>query len=376
MVEPTRARTRATSEVAPAKAAPAKAVVSPSDQLMAEVTKVHGPNIMRRGNVGGNWKHIPLDVFTMDMAQFGGIPRSAISMFYGWESGGKTTMALRAMASAQRMFPDQKAAMIDAEGTYDPVWGAFHGINNERLILVQPETGEQALDISDGLLRASDISIVVVDSLPALVPAKELEKSLEDDIVAMQARLIGRFIRKANQAILDERKPHKDHHPALLIINQWRSKIAYMGDTRSLPGGNALKFFVFNRIEIMNKEVLGKDQYDTETVLFNEHGFKVTKNKEGTGIRSGAFKMIRDPGNPLGSGFIDEAETVLSQAKKFGFFSGSGKYQKFDDLDTNFNTMKEAAEYFYSDLAYYAHMRDRLLSAHREHCGLSSVGWK
>jgi hypothetical protein len=152
-----------------------------------------------------------------------------------------------------------------------------------------------------------------------LVPAKEQEKSLEDDIVAMQARLIGRFIRVANAAILDERK--RDHLAGLLLINQWRSKIAIMGDTRSLPGGNALKFFVFNRVELMNKEVLGKDQYDVEIVTHNDHSFKITKLKEGTGIRNGAFTMIRDPGHPLGAGFIDEAETVLAFAKKFGIFT-------------------------------------------------------
>jgi recombination protein RecA len=347
--------------------------VRDSDKLFADVNKVHGPNVMRRANIAGHWKHIPTGIFTLDMAQFGGIPRSAISMYYGWESGGKTTTGLRVIAHAQRMFPDQDVALIDAEGTYDPVWGAYHGVDNDKLILVQPETGEQALDIADGLLRSNDISMVMVDSLPALVPAKELEKSMEDDIVAMQARLIGRFIRKGNQAILDERKKH--HLPALLLINQWRSKIAYMGDTRNLPGGNALKFFVFNRVEILNKEVLGKDQYDVETVLYNDHTFKITKNKEGTGIRSGAFTMIRDPGHPLGSGFIDDAEVVLAYAKKFGIWTGAGKAQRFDDLDVTFGNMKEGAEYFYSDLDYYERMKHRLIGIQRQHCGLPGEGW-
>jgi recombination protein RecA len=312
-------------------------------------------------------------VFALDMAQFGGLPRSAISMFYGWEAGGKTTLGLRGIASAQRMFPDQRVAMIDAEGTYDPIWGASHGINNDNLLLVQPETGEQALDIANGLLRSADVSFVMVDSLPALVPAKEQEKSLEDDVVAMQARLIGRFIRVANAAILDERK--RDHLPVLLLINQWRSKIAFMGDTRNLPGGNALKFFVFNRVEVLNKEVLGKDRYDVDTVLHNDHSFKVTKNKEGTGIRNGAFTMIRDPGNPLGAGFIDDAETVLAFAKKFGLYGGAGKHQRFSDIDQTFGTMKEAEAYLYSDLDFYDALKTKLIGIQREHCGLGSEGW-
>lgn len=347
--------------------------VRESDRLLEQITKVHGPNVMRKAIVAGQWKHIPLDVFTLDMAMFGGLPRSAISMFYGWEAGGKTTMGLRALASAQRMFPDHRAALVDAEGTYDPIWGHAHGIDNENLVLVQPETGEQALDITNALIRSDDISICMVDSLPALVPAKEAEKSLEDDTVAMQARLIGRFIRVANAAILDERK--RQHLPALLLINQWRSKIAYMGDTRNLPGGNALKFFVFNRVELMNKEVIGKDQYDVETVLHNDHSFKITKTKEGTGIRNGAFTMIRDPGHPLGSGFIDDAETVLAFAKKFGLYTGAGKVQRFDDLNETFGTMKEAAEYFYSDLSFYERTKHRLISLQRAHCGLNADGW-
>lgn len=348
-------------------------VPSESDALMAQINKVHGPNVIRPAIVAGKWKHVPTDIFLLDMALFGGLPRSAISMFYGWEASGKTTFGMRALASAQRMFPDQRAALIDAEGTYDPIWGARHGLDNERLLLVQPETGEQALDIGNALLRSNDISMVMVDSLPALVPAKEQEKSLEDDIVAMQARLIGRFVRVANSAILDERK--RDHLPVLLLVNQWRSKIAFMGDTRSLPGGNALKFFVSARVELLNKEVLGKNTLDIETVLHNDHSFKVTKLKEGTGLRNGAFTMIRDPLHPLGSGFIDDAETVLAYAKKFGIFTGGGKHQKFDDLDQVFGTMKEAAEYFYSDLDYYEGMKKRLIGMQRESCGLNAEGW-
>lgn len=295
-------------------------------------------------------------------------------MFYGWESGGKTTTGMRALGSAQRMFPNMRAAIIDAEGTFDATWSRRHGVDPEKLYLIQPETGEQALDIADALIRAEDISMVMVDSLPALVPAKELEKSMEDDIVAMQARLIGRFIRKVNQALLDERK--RGHLPALLLINQWRSKIAFMGDTRNLPGGNALKFFVSARAEIMNKEILGKDAFDVEAVIRNEHTFKITKNKLGNGIRSGAFDMIRDPSHELGAGFIDEAETVVTYAKKFGIFSGGGAHWRFDDLDKKFGKMKEAVDYLYGDMPYFEALKYRLICMQRANAGLQAEGWR
>lgn len=361
-----RARQRSKEDAAPK-------VVSESDSVAASVLKVHGPNIIRRGSVAGKWKHIPTGIFAMDMAQFGGVPRSQMSMYYGWESAGKTLVAMRAMAQAQRLFPDMKVALIDTEGTYDPNWGAIHGINNDELIYVQPDYGEQGGDITVALLKAADISMVVMDSLPAMVPQKVNEKSLEDDVVAMQARLIGRFVQIANQALIDERK--RDHTPALLMINQWRSKIAFMGDTRNLPGGNALKFFIFNRVELLNKEELGTDEAGVSTVLYNTHTAKVTKSKEGTGIRQCEFKMIRDPSHPLGTGFIDDAKVVQAYAKKFGLWTGAGASQRYEGLDETFRTMEEGANYLYSDLDFYEGLKHKLVSMQRERCGLSPTDW-
>lgn len=352
---------------------PTTAPVVESDAVAADILKIHGPNIIRRGSVAGRWKHIPTGIFAMDMAQFGGLPRSQMSMYYGWESAGKTLVGMRAMAQAQKRFPDMKVVMVDTEGTYDPVWGAIHGIDNDALMYVQPDYGEQAGDIAIALLKASDISMIMMDSLPAMMPHKVGEKSLEDDIVALQARLIGRFVQVANQALIDERK--RDHTPALLIINQWRSKIAFMGDTRNLPGGNALKFFIFNRVELLNKEELGSNDEGTSTVLYNTHTAKVTKNKEGTGIRQCEFKMIRDPAHPLGPGFIDDSKVVLSYAKKFGLWTGAGATQKFDGLDQTFRTMEEGANYLYNDLDFYEDLKVKLIGIQRERCGLDPTDW-
>jgi recombination protein RecA len=294
-------------------------------------------------------------------------------MPYGWESSGKTTVSMRVVANAQRKYPDQSVVFVDAEGTFDPAWAARHEVDVDNMILVQPQSGEQALDIADAVLRAAETSLVVIDSLPALMPTKELEKSMEDDTVALQARLIGKFLRKATQALLDERK--RDHHPALVVINQFRSKIAMMGDTRTLPGGNALKFAVATRFEIKNKEKMGRDGLDIETVDYNEHSFVVTKNKVGTGIRSGEFIMVRNPDNPLGAGFIDDAKTVVTYAKKFGILSGGGSSWRMDDLDEKFGKLQEIADYFYSDLDYFEHTKRRLISMQRQHAGLKPDGW-
>jgi recombination protein RecA len=375
-VVPVRERTR---PVAPAPApAPSPEAAAPSgsslSDVMQQVAKTHGANVMRRASTALTViPHLSTGIFTLDMALFGGVPQSMITMPYGWESSGKTTVAMRVVAAAQRKYPDKTAVFIDVEGTFDRSWAQRHGIDIDRLIIVQPETGEQAVDISDAVIRAHDTSIVVMDSLPALVPIKELEKSAEDAIVALQARLVGTLVRKAKQALLDERK--KGHTPTLLLINQWRSKITMMGDPRSLPGGNALKFFTDVRFEVMNKEHLGKDGFDIETVEHNEHSFKITKNKIGTGIRTGEFTMIRNPSNPLGPGFIDDGKTVLTYAKKLGVFSGGGSSWRIDGVDTRFGKISEAVDWLYEHPTEFDALKRRLISIHRRNCGLQTEGW-
>ena len=319
------------------------------------------------------FRHIRTNVFTLDMGLFGGLPLSMNSMVYGWESSGKTTIAMRTVASAQHMFPDKQVVFIDLEGTFDRVWAMSHGVDIDRLLLVQPETGEQAVDVCDAVLRAADTSMVVFDSIPALMPIKELEKSSEDAVVALQARLTSTLVRKASQALIDERK--KRHYPVLLLVNQWRSRIVMMGDPRSMPGGNALKFFVSVRFEVMNKEEMGRDAHDVEIVDHNKHSFKITKNKTGNGIRTGEFTMIRNPAHPLGVGFIDEGKTVLTYAKKFGVFTGGGSSWHIDGIDVRHRTIDAAVDWLYEHPPEFEALKTRLIGQQRVNNGLSREGW-
>lgn len=348
--------------------------------VVKQFAKQYGAHVIRRATEKARFLHIPSDILTLDLGLHGGIPQSLISMIYGWESSGKTTTAMRILSQTQRKFPDMVAVLIDAEGTYDPLWGTKHGIDNERLTLVQPETGEQACDLVTALLRSKEVSIVVLDSLPALMPIKELAKSLEDDTVALQARLIGRFVRLASQALIDERK--RGHYPAVLLVNQFRNKIAMMGDPRTLPGGNAIKFFVSVRWEVKNKEVMGKDRFQSEVVDHNLHTWVVTKNKIGNGLRNGEFTMIRNPDHPYGAGFIDDAKDVLTWSKKFGLLTGGGSSWYLDgarDLTgtkpLRFGKLQEVSDYLYSDLDFYQDTKNRLISMQRANNGLSSTGW-
>lgn len=342
--------------------------------VMAGVQSNYGAHVMHVATQKPPFRHLPTGVFSLDMALFGGVPESLVTLIYGRESSGKTTLAMRLIGQAQKKFPDKRAVFIDNEGTYDNTWAARHGVDSDKLYLVQPQTGEQALDIADAVIRAQESSIIVVDSLAALVPFKELQDSTEDSHPGIHGRLIGTFCRKVQNALMDERK--RDHRPTIILLNQWRMKIGvYRGDPRVLPGGLAQHYVASVKIEMLNKEHIGKDDRDVETVAYNEHAFKINKNKTGNGIKSGEFTMIRDPSHPLGSGFIDDAKAVVSWAKKMDLVTGGGNSWRVDGLDKKFPNLKSMCDYMYEDQDFFDELKDRMITMQREACGLIPGGW-
>ena len=320
------------------------------------------------------WRHFPTGIFLLDAGMCGGVPRSQMTLVYGWESSGKSTLAYRTIGSAQRLEPDLHAVLIDVEGTYDNGWGEWHGIDNDKLVYVQPDTGEMALDIADEVVRGGGASIIVVDSLAALTPYKEVESSTEDDLPGLQARLIGKFVRKVVSGLSEQRK--HGNHPAVICLNQYRMKIGvFHGDNRVLPGGQAPRFAAFARVEMLNKEQMGKDAFDQDTVDHNQHTFRIKKNKEGVGLRHGEFNMVRNPSNTLGQGFIDDGRAVATWAKKRDFITGSGGHYRIDGVDGEFRTLDDITAYFYSDLVFYEQFKYRLISHYRQENGLRPDGW-
>lgn len=368
-----RTRSRTQSAKTEAAVGEAKAAQGELAAVMAAFEKAHGQTAFRQASLMPHFMHVPFDIFVLDMALLGGLPLSLQSMIYGWESGGKSTLMSRAIGNMQKLMPSHKVVMIEPEGTYDPVWSARQGVNPDELLISQPDTGEQAVDLAIAALEARETSMVCIDSLAALMPAKEFDKSAEDEIVAMQAKLIGRFVRKAMVVLVNERK--RGHWPALLMINQWRNKIQLMGDPRTLPGGNALKFFVGVRFEVMNKEVLGTDRRGSEIVDYNEHTIKVTKNKTGNSIRQGEFTLIRNPDHPRGVGFIDDARTVITFARNFGQVTGGGSSWRLRDFDQKFGALKEIGEFLYDRPTEYRRLQREIISMHRESQGLVKDGW-
>lgn len=313
--------------------------------------------------------------FMLDFATLGGIPHNRISMFVGEKHSGKSTMADKVIGNAQNQYPDQRAVKVDVEGTHDSLWAEKNGVNTEELLLIQPETGEGAADMVDALVRTKEVSLVVVDSIAALTPMKEIDASAEDALVGLQSRLVGSMIRKVTAGLIAER--NRGHYVTVLFINQFRSKIggfAGYGEPRSIPGGKALEFSTSLQLIFKNREMAGKDEFDVETVGVNEHSFDIKKNKLNSGPRQGEFRLLRVPDADLGlsEAEIDDAATMLAYAKKFGVYRGGGSswILEVDGEEHKFRGLDAAVKALYEDRDFYWRLRNALIRTQAEHLGM------
>ena len=240
------------------------------DQVLADMEKQFGKGAVMK--LGDN-KHTEIDVIStgslsLDIALgIGGYPKGRIIEIYGPESSGKTTFALHAIAEAQKK--GGRVAFIDAEHSLDPKYAAKLGVNIDELLLSQPDNGEQALEITEALVRSGAISIIVIDSVAALVPQAEIEGEMGDSHVGLQARLMSQALRKLSGII-------NKTNTVAIFINQLREKVGVMfGNPEVTPGGRALKFYSSVRLEIRRGEQikLGTD------IIGNKANIKVVKNK-------------------------------------------------------------------------------------------------
>ena len=334
--------------------------------LLKEMDKRYGSGIVRGGKEIHQPDRIPTGIFMLDFCLLGGIPVSRGTMLIGKKHSGKTTLSNKIVASAQAMYPDQRAAIVDIEGTYDEVWATKNGIDTERLLVVQPESGEAACDIIDALIRTREISTVVVDSVAALAPMKEIEGSAEDAHVGLQARLMGALLRKTTAGMIAERR--RGHLVTPIYINQYRAKIGgfqSFGEPLSVPGGMALGFANTVEIKITNKETAGKNAQGVDVMTFNEHAFKIEKNKCNGGTRTGEFRLVReyDDDTGLGEGAVDDAGTMLAYAKKYDAYTGAGSAWtlSFWGEERKFRGAGEAITELYTDGEFYQKLRDYLI---------------
>lgn len=315
----------------------------------------------------------PTGWFELDANLGGGIPLGAVSIFYGAEGASKTTLALNCIAQYQRLWPDRVCGLIDQENSYDPVWGAGLGVQNDKLAYFRPEYGEQAVNSAQGFLHADDAGLLVVDSLAALFPLKDVEGDAEDVTVGAQARLCRNLVARVGSALIYQRRDN-DGLATVIYISQTRSKIgkaAMFGNPETFSGGNAPRFQ-----SQMTLRLWGKEENDAK---INKHmppwkKISVICRKWKVPILSKETeeKMSLVPGTGLAPGTFDNRKAIKALSRQYGVLTDAKKGYDYDG--TNYAKQDDFADVMLADPQLRAQLLQDIFAAARRDDGVIDEG--
>lgn len=315
---------------------------------ISQIEKTYGKgSIMKLGESAHlNVDTIPTGCIDLDMALgIGGIPRGRIIEIFGPESSGKTTVSLHIVAEAQKM--GGTCAFIDAEHALDPVYAKNLGVDTENILISQPDTGEQGLEIADALVRSGAVDLVVVDSVAALVPKAEIEGEIGDTTIGLQARLMSKALRKLAGSINKSRS-------TVIFINQLRDKVGVMyGSPETTTGGRALKFYASIRMDIRRADAIKQG----DEILGNRTRVKIVKNKLAPPFKSAEFDIMYGTG-------ISKLGSILDAAVNMNIINKAGAWFSYDGnkLGQGRENAKEALE---ANPAMLAEIEKKVMEKHR-----------
>ncbi|NLO47792.1 MAG: recombinase RecA [Clostridiales bacterium] len=318
------------------RVAPAPDKKKALETAMMQIEKNHGKgSIMRLGEAARiNVQAVSTGSLSLDMALgIGGVPKGRIVEIYGPEASGKTTLALHILASSQK--EGGEVAFVDAEHALDPTYARALGVDIDNLLISQPDTGEQALEITDALVRSGAVDVIVVDSVAALVPRSEIEAEMGDSVVGLHARLMSQALRKLAGSI-------SKTNSIVVFINQLREKIGVMyGNPETTTGGRALKFYASVRLDVRRIETL---KNGTE-MIGNRTKVKVTKNKVAPPFREAVFDIIYGEGISKIGEIIDMGLNLDLLEKSGSWFTVNGvRMQGRDSLKAYLKENQDIAD--------------------------------